>query len=82
MDLEDRVRALEYEVKILKHEILEMLVDLQDQVPARAVPAGMREGRGQSNGNRATRKATLDEIRAHYRRGADGHAPDDEEQDT
>jgi hypothetical protein len=50
MDLEQRVKALEYEIKILKNEIQRTLLDIQEQILIHYYPALRSEETGPSDG--------------------------------
>ncbi len=50
MDLEQRVKALEYEIKILKNEIQRTLLDIQEQILVHYYPALRSEEAGPSDG--------------------------------
>jgi len=50
VDLEQRVKALEYEVKILKNEIQRALLDIQEQILVHYYPALRTEENGPSEG--------------------------------
>jgi hypothetical protein len=57
VELEQRVKALEYEFKILKNEVQRALLDIQEQVLVHYYPA-LRSGEaGPSDGTRQTIEA-------------------------
>ena len=57
MELEQRVKALEYEMKILKNEVQRTLLDIQEQVLIHYYRALRSEESSPSDGTRQTSEA-------------------------
>ena len=89
MEMEQRVKTLEYEIKILKNEIQRSLLDIQEQIlihyyptlrsedttPSEATLKVLEDARAKNPPPAAVRKVTLDEVRASQPASAPAAAP-------